>query len=718
MFAIWMVPYRRLNWPKVLLMAFIAYVLAFLLRAHEIPSWDNPAYQLNGDYLLATHDAYHWVAGAEGFGHGADKPMSDLLKLLSLLSGVSADNIAFWLPLFLAPLVAFITTIWAAVFGARNFGIVAGVLACLAPGFLGRTLLGYCDTDLVTLFFALLMGLVPAMWMAPGMRSPAAVVGSFLGVDVRRLTTVSPRYVRGDPLSRNWLIILFLAGVFGNWTKEWHSLFNYLVMLYALLIPLVIFFCSIRSERADLLRGAPVYVLPLIGGLPGAIIAIVLLLGLLNIIPALNRWLWHKRAPFVLWGIVALGALEPQLMASFMRFVGIYLKNSTDVAVSSNATALAYPGVAQSIIEVQDLSLADLLFYFHPWAPVVMAGILGFVILLCVSPAAAFHLPLVILAFLSLKLGGRLVMFGGASIALGLTVPLCLWLEKVLEKADIRQWIKKIPLPDLAVAFLLLPYVALVPKLSQGPILYVQHAEALKSLRTSTPAQAEVWTWWDWGYATQYFAMRETLADGALHGGPYLYLPAAVYTTDNPLLASQLIKYTAVNGGPEKVFYNKNAAEITALLKRLGTEKINLKPEHKQYLVVSFDMLRLGFWISSYGNWNFLEKKGKAYSISRIRQALKYNLNSGLVEISGRDSLQAESLDILTSSGLERQSYFRFNQRHFVLNFLTGDKLILDDGLYNSMMVQLLLAPAGDARFGDYFKLVYNNTYCRVYEVL
>ena len=129
MFAIWMVPYRRLNWPKVLLMASIAYVLAFLLRAHEIPSWNNPAYQLDGEYLLATHDAYHWVAGAEGFGHGADRPMSELLRFLSLLSGISADNIAFWLPLFLAPLVAFITTIWAAVFGARNFGSVAGVLA-------------------------------------------------------------------------------------------------------------------------------------------------------------------------------------------------------------------------------------------------------------------------------------------------------------------------------------------------------------------------------------------------------------------------------------------------------------------------------------------------------------------------------------------------------------------------------------------------------------
>lgn len=32
--------------------------------------------------LLATHDAYHWVAGAEGFEFGAGHPMSELLRIL------------------------------------------------------------------------------------------------------------------------------------------------------------------------------------------------------------------------------------------------------------------------------------------------------------------------------------------------------------------------------------------------------------------------------------------------------------------------------------------------------------------------------------------------------------------------------------------------------------------------------------------------------------
>lgn len=713
-----MIPYRKLDWRKAFFMAAVAYLLAFCFRAHEIPSWSNPAYQLDGEYLLATHDAYHWVAGAEGFGHGDEHPFSRFIEALSFITGATPANVGFWLPLFLAPLVASVVTIWAMVFGARNSGIVAGVLACLAPGFLGRTLLGYCDTDLVTLLFTLIIGLVPAMWLAPAMRSPFAVLGSYLGMDVRRFAAVNPKKVRGDPLGRKWLAALLISGAFGHWAKEWHSLFAYLVVWYAFLIPIAILFCSAKSERRDLLRAAPVYIFPLVGGVWGAILGFVLLLALTGVLPSCARIIRHKRFLFVLWGLVLLATFEPQLVTSFFRLIGSYVKSGGDVAVSKNATqALVYPGVAQSIIEVQDLNPKDLLLYFHPWGVAAVIGIIGFFVLFCISPAAAFHLPLVALSFLSIKLGGRMVMFGGTSVALGMAVPACLLVERFLTKDTAAKWLKKIPVSDILLLFLLVPYFALVPRMSQGPILYIQHAEGLKSLRDNTPDSSKIWTWWDWGYATQYLGLRHTLADGAMHGGPYLYLPALVYTTNNPRLANQVIKYTAANGGPEQVFVGKSGDEVVALLEQLATQDLDIKNDDKQYLVVTFDMLRLGFWISSHGNWNFIDKEGKAFNITRIKKALRYNIDSGIVDIEGREPLQADSIDVLNEAGLKRESYFRFNQRHFVLNFLNGDKLILDDGLYNSMMAQLLLSEPGDKRFEKYFHLVFNNTYCRIYEV-
>ena len=42
----------------------------------------------------------------------------------------------------------------------------------------------------------------------------------------------------------------------------------------------------------------------------------------------------------------------------------------------------------------------------------------------------------------------------------------------------------------------------------------------------------------------------------------------------------------------------------------------------------------------------------------------------------------------------------------------------MDAGLYNSLMVQLLVGDPQDPRVSPYFKLVYDNVFARIYEVL
>ena len=197
----------------------------------------------------------------------------------------------------------------------------------------------------------------------------------------------------------------------------------------------------------------------------------------------------------------------------------------------------------------------------------------------------------------------------------------------------------------------------------------VEQARALRELALLTPEGATIWVWWDFGYAVQYFAQRHTIADGARHGGVHLYLPAAAYSTDNPHFAAQLIKYTANAGlgegqaaeaereaGPElpvadranAVFAGLSGEDAQRLVESWAGSNVKLKDKSKpQYLVVSFDILRLGYWISNYGNWNFALREGKGYNISSISQALKYNVDDGIVSVAGRDPVEADSLDIL-----------------------------------------------------------------------
>lgn len=67
---------NRTFWLHGLFWGLVTLGLAFALRMLEWPCWQNPEYRLGSEWLLATHDAYHWVAGAEGFGHAVGHPMA------------------------------------------------------------------------------------------------------------------------------------------------------------------------------------------------------------------------------------------------------------------------------------------------------------------------------------------------------------------------------------------------------------------------------------------------------------------------------------------------------------------------------------------------------------------------------------------------------------------------------------------------------------------
>lgn len=62
------------RWLLGLLLGMATYAVAFLLRFQEWPSWQDVEYRLGNEMLLATHDAYHWVAGAEASGSAQDTP--------------------------------------------------------------------------------------------------------------------------------------------------------------------------------------------------------------------------------------------------------------------------------------------------------------------------------------------------------------------------------------------------------------------------------------------------------------------------------------------------------------------------------------------------------------------------------------------------------------------------------------------------------------------
>lgn len=797
------------RWVLGLLLGMATYGVAFWLRFQEWPSWQEVEYRLGNEMLLATHDAYHWVAGAEGFEFGAGHPMSELLRILALLTGAEPAQVAFWLPPVMASLVALLVFLWAWGMGSMEAGFCAGVLASLSPGFLARTLLGYADTDLVTLFLPLLIGLAPAIWVMSFLRHPLAVPWRWTRRPVPTALD-APAHAPHRLISPVWVFVLGASGLLAWWSQEWHSMFPYLVRYNVALLGGMALVLARGGERRTALLAGLAYALPALAGPTGALFPLVLLVAVAGRERSFVALLHRPATLAAFWLLAAALLVDLNVLNTMFHHVQGYLKRAGDAVATGSTDPLIFPSVAQSIIEIQDLTLPEILIYFHPWPPVAVLGLIGFAAVLCARSGALFLLPLALLALLSTKMGGRLVMFGAPIVALGLALPVdwlacalgdvrakttrrffflgcallaaALLLVPVSREALAAVWrslgeLQPVVLGCLAVmlvigvgrqrgwrltgaldavgphllyrsaavvvllAIVVPPLANLVPAMTHGPILNRRHAAGLREVRTATPEDAILWHWWDWGYAAHHFSRRQTIADGAEHGGPSLYLPAAVYATDDPRFARQLIKYTAVKGNvPGNVFKGLTASQAAELVTWLNNPSNPLvQAKGKQYLVVSFDMLDLGFWISTFGSWNFLSKEGRGYAISIVPQALSYRLDKGDVVMKGSNVVvPAASIDVFSDGQLDHRDYVtppkylpdneaikawkedmeRRRNVHFLFNRVTGEKLVVDDRMYKTLMVQLLICDPADPRFKPYFRLIYDNVFCRIYEVL
>lgn len=713
---------------------FLTVLLAFCMRMLEWPVWQNPEYSFDNEMLLATHDAYHWVAGAYGFGAAAGHPMSVMLKVMAEVCGAEPVAVAFWFPPVLASLVGGIVYLWACGFGSFQAGIAAGLIATLSPGFLGRTLLGFYDTDLVTLFFPLLITLVPAFWC-----------GSFLLPFSERLAALFKKRPYAASVSAEkadaplWLAALAISGLIANWTQQWHSFFPYLIRYNVILLLFLTILLAPPGNRKRCLWAGLAYAFPCALGTWGVFCVIA---ALALYLPRLGIWrsrIFSVPMLCLLWSLAIAFLAQGEILDTLLNQINAYLKHSGD-AHSSGAASLVFPSVAQSIIEVQDLSFTALFPYFHPWLEASIIGFCGFFVVICRRPGALFLLPLLLLGLLSSRLGGRMVMFGAPIVALGLALPV-FWLLLRFGRARLGAaaagWISCCLLCAIVVA----PFLDMIPSLSQGPILNRRHAAALAQAGAITSKDAMLWLWWDWGYAAHYFARRATIADGARHGGPSLYLPAAVFATDNPRFARQIIQYTSTRQNePGNFFRDLGPDAAQNLIERLQSAETPLVAGvGKQYVIVSFEMLKLGFWISNFGNWNFVTREGEGGALSIVPEAVAYRLNAGEVRLDGAPSIIfPTSINIFAETGVTRRNYveewFAAHPRatpaeqkawlasrrniNFLFNRVTDEKLAVDQGIYNSLMVQLLLCDANDTRFTPYFRLVYDNVFTRIYEVL
>ncbi|OEU71461.1 MAG: hypothetical protein BA863_18590 [Desulfovibrio sp. S3730MH75] len=691
------------DWKIFLVFSLVSFAIAFGLRCLDLPKWDNPAFYANGEVIQGTHDAYFWLAGAKGVGSAVGNPMSTILSFLGDVTGAQLGNIAFWLPAVFAGFCAVAAFSWGMLVVGPWAGLVAAVYATSIPAYYFRTRLSYYDTDVVTLFFPLLISVLLARWVSLGSRT------SWLSQKEDK--------VKFNPMFWDYCLTI-LAGAITAYGKQWHGDVQTFGTAAALIAAALSMVCGTKSSRPVLLRGLVLFALTAFAGWAG-FAAALLLLGLFTFYAVKNHRLYNNLYLYLamLIAIFALSGMGAALISSISGKILSYLKPVSHV--TKQTTGPLYPGIAQSVIEAQNISFKALFANLTGSETLGWLGFISFSFALVMTPSLLFLLPFAVVTFAAITMGGRFSMFGGIVLGLGLSFVVC-WAIDILISIEKRKIFFKAAQAIAIVGILLYSTLPMYRGAPPTPIMSPAHVVALVEAGKGMPKDSTVWTWWDWGYATMYYAGVHSFANGGNHAGPVLFPLGFAHASPSFMQANQMIKFSAASGGNPAVEWNKmTAAEVENQLRSFSAAKYQFPKVPKQYMVVSWENVRLAYWILYYGSWNVQAATGTHPNVRPIYKSFDFDKQNGMLTIKGEAPLSVSSCDLLSLGARTVEPYPSSVGPHLIYNELARQGFLVDDFVYSSMLMRLLIDDPANSKLSKSFRLVYEGfPFVRVYEVI
>jgi undecaprenyl-diphosphooligosaccharide---protein glycotransferase len=694
---------RSLKAGHVLLLA-LTFLLSLGLRLLDWPDWDPSAARVDGEWLAASADTYGWYAGATGINQHSGEPLARLLRLLHEATGWQTGNVGFWLPAFLAPMTSLPICLLILRWGLPEAAVLSGVMAGAAIPYLERTRLGSLDTDVYTLFF-------PVCFIV-------FLIGWYESLPGRQ------EIGRERLWDRSFAIPPLIMGLFGKaylWCYPGGAS-----------IILSILFCLALL----LLLPRPKLPLHLLG------IAMLMVLAI-----SFGKWFSLTAA----LGIVVAGSLRPRfrhlkkwsaavlavlLTALFadIDVVGVVLSIGRDIFRYGHRTLadgqLHLPPTIRTVGEAVPTTPLDAMkLLAGNWALFTL-GLTGYLYLVLQHPPALLFLPLLLLAIASTKLGVRFSMYGGVVMGLGLGCGLTMMLRD-LRCRTVFRWLTQ----GLLLAFTLWTLAQSLAYFRPTMVVSKPYAETLREMRERVDRNAQFWSWWDFGYAVQYFAQRTTFADGERNSGEYLVPLSRIYAAESSDYARNIIAYTAswqakanAQEGREGNFPNYDnpfsrllhdlAPEdarslIDSLAEVLPVVDVVSAP---QYLVVSWENLNIAGVISAFGTMDLVDGRFNRGKIFPLPAAPEINWEKGTLPF-GQQDVELASADLFTPEG-HRHSQWpeRPSEWALVQNAISGSQYLMDTRIYRSLMIQLLISDP--RQFQPYFDLTLDRSpFARVYRV-
>ena len=403
------------------------------------------------------------------------------------------------------------------------------------------------------------------------------------------------------------------------------------------------------------------------------------------------------------------------------------------ISDNNQTTVLLLPNVNQSIRELQNLDLNRTIYRIAINWNVFIVGCISFIYFIVKRPSSFIFLIFLALGMASTYLGNRFTMYGGVAIGMGLGFGISIFFKDLISKTG--RWLIQLGISILV----LIPIIQITLHFTPSPILPKIYAKTFKELEKIAPKNARLWQWWDYGYAAQYFAKRPTFGDGGLHDGRFLYPLALVHISDSPLQASQLIKFITLNQikeyktssklyqsspeiwkfylpDPMNCFSEMGSEKARNFISSLKNKKIHISNIPTQYVIFSWENLKLAYWISYFGTWDITTGQAYPGRIQSVTGNISININLGKLFINNK-KIELDGFIVIDKKGKTHEySWSNGSDIFAILNQMSKEMFLMDSTIYYSNMVQMLLKPP--SKISPSFKLIIDHSpWTRVYEV-
>ena len=626
---------------------------------------------------------YYATLLLNGLPHNTDVSMIEyLIYFLVKLTPFSLDSIMYFTPALLASLVAVpVVLIFNFYISSRFILFFAGVISAIGYGFYSRTYLGYFDTDVLNVFF------------------PMMIVYSMILV-VKKL----------DYRYAIFGVILNISYLFWYHSSE--------PLVYAMNGFFISFSLVFFLKKSELYKVAILFGISIIkiAFLYKIIALAILFIGFYFIRLDYRYFLG-------LFIVAIIGVLYKIDLHQFSFHLDRYLFKSENIE-NFNYKFLA---PMQLVAEAQGAKFSDIVKLLSGNIYIFAISIIGYLLFAIRHKEILLALPLLALGILSLEAGVRFHIYGVATLVMGYFY--CIYFITT----QLRYHYAKILLVVLALIYPLYENYKSIEfwntKVAK-PVLLPEQLKALSILKKQASSKDYIVTWWDYGWPLWYYTGMKTMIDNGRHHEDN-FTVAKILMSQNPTFANNAIHHFydlySKSQKPAIIQALKKVKNPSVLFDKLENPNMKHKKYVKKYLVLPLQMTKLIYTIFTFANVDpqtgkklpqklFFEhnKIGENSRYIILDKGIKIDKQKAVV-IQGDTKIPVKKFYHIIHRNNQKllKTIPAYPQGLHLINY-EGKYYMMDEYFFNTLFIQMMFFNNYDKR---YFEPIYTGTSIGVFRV-